>query len=458
MNRKLIIALLFVGALSFAGNAQTPVNGQIANGVKFVSSAPAGACTMSKGERQQVIGTGEVWYCKAGTWTKFGDASGAPGGSAGGALDGTYPNPGIAASVAGDGLAESTNVLSVNVDGSTLETNSDTLRVKDAGIVAAKIASDAVVTAKILDANVTNAKLADMAEATIKGRAAGAGTGAPVDLTATQATAILNAVVGDSGSGGTKGLAPAPGAGDAAAGKFLKADGTYQVPFNSSSLTGVEFGFLSSLPSKRFLQAQPPSTVAASYDNLGGWAITGTGTAANASASDGVFVRQTSVATTGQSASQASSGVVTRAEWQPEIVWRFKTYTSISNARFWVGLASTSPGSSATPAVHYGAFRYDTVADGTAFWRVCSDNASGTPEVTVTSLAVATSTYYHIGVTMTGTAVKFYAMIGGVWTLLATHTGTVPTASTTLLVYLQVTTLENVAKSIEASTVKMMTY
>lgn len=74
---------------------------------------------------------------------------------------------------------------------------------------------------------VSNAKLANMAESTIKGRAAGAGTGDPTDLTATQATAILNNVVGDSGAGGTKGLVPAPAAGDAAAGKFLKADGTW---------------------------------------------------------------------------------------------------------------------------------------------------------------------------------------------------------------------------------------
>lgn len=78
--------------------------------------------------------------------------------------------------------------------------------------------------------SLTNALLANMAQATIKGRASGAGTGDPTDLTATQATVILNAVVGDSGSGGTKGLVPAPAAGDAAAGKFLKADGSFAVP------------------------------------------------------------------------------------------------------------------------------------------------------------------------------------------------------------------------------------
>jgi hypothetical protein len=37
-------------------------------------------------------------------------------------------------------------------------------------------------------------------------------------------------MTGDSGSGGAIGYVPAPGAGDADAGKFLKADGTFQPP------------------------------------------------------------------------------------------------------------------------------------------------------------------------------------------------------------------------------------
>lgn len=43
----------------------------------------------------------------------------------------------------------------------------------------------------VADGSLANAKLANMAEATVKGRAAGAGTGAPQDLTAGQAAAII---------------------------------------------------------------------------------------------------------------------------------------------------------------------------------------------------------------------------------------------------------------------------
>lgn len=51
----------------------------------------------------------------------------------------------------------------------------------------------------------------------------------------TNITLSLINFVGDSGAGGVKGAVPAPAAGDAAAGKFLKADGTWAVPPGSAS-------------------------------------------------------------------------------------------------------------------------------------------------------------------------------------------------------------------------------
>jgi hypothetical protein len=88
------------------------------------------------------------------------------------------------------------------------------------------MADHSVETAAIADEAVTLAKLADMPTARFIGRTT-AGDGVPEALTATQATAILNAFVGDSGSGGVKGLVPAPAAGDAGDEKFLRADGTW---------------------------------------------------------------------------------------------------------------------------------------------------------------------------------------------------------------------------------------
>lgn len=82
--------------------------------------------------------------------------------------------------------------------------------------------------ATVTDNSITNAKLAQVANSIFKGRITAA-TGNVEDMTVTQATSLLNIFVGDGGSGGTKGLVPAPAAGDGAASKFLKADGTWTI-------------------------------------------------------------------------------------------------------------------------------------------------------------------------------------------------------------------------------------
>ena len=89
---------------------------------------------------------------------------------------------------------------------------------------------------------VTNAKLDQMPTNTIKGNNLG-GTANASDLTTSQATAMLDVMVGDSGAGGVKGLAPAPPAGSFAANRYLKADGSWSSAVSSVALTVP--GFLS---------------------------------------------------------------------------------------------------------------------------------------------------------------------------------------------------------------------
>jgi hypothetical protein len=81
--------------------------------------------------------------------------------------------------------------------------------------------------ATIASGAVSNSKMANMENGTFKCRTS-SGTGAPEDCSAAQATALLDVFVGDDGEGGAQGLVPAPEAGDAAADKFLHADGTWK--------------------------------------------------------------------------------------------------------------------------------------------------------------------------------------------------------------------------------------
>lgn len=67
----------------------------------------------------------------------------------------------------------------------------------------------------------------------------------------TVGAAYLGAMTGDSGEGGAKGAVPAPGAGDAAAGKYLKADGTWAVPAGGGTSRWTDFsGFNATAASK----------------------------------------------------------------------------------------------------------------------------------------------------------------------------------------------------------------
>lgn len=125
--------------------------------------------------------------------------------------------------------------------------------------------------------------------------------------TPTQVTADLIAMIGDSGSGGTKGLVPAPASGTAAAGKYLKADGTWAVPPGSGGL-----GSGQTLVIFRPYQNEPPSSNYATFnvrnghpilefDDTTSWAAVFTGVMPRSYAGGGitVYVHAMAIATSG---------------------------------------------------------------------------------------------------------------------------------------------------------------
>lgn len=99
------------------------------------------------------------------------------------------------------------------------------------------------------------------------------------DLSANRTLDISN-FTGDSGSGGVKGAVPAPAAGDAAAGKFLKADGSFAVPAGTSS--GTVSSVALTVPTFLSVSGSPVTTTGTLAVTLSGTALPvangGTGT------------------------------------------------------------------------------------------------------------------------------------------------------------------------------------
>ena len=175
---------------------------------------------------------------------------------------------------------------------------------------------------------------------------------------------------------------------------------------------------------------------------------TSSGTVTSTDDADGPWNNHaTSITTNNPAGLVPSSYTTARPDWATEAIFTVKTEsTPYADTRIGIGMVSGAGfDADSTPALSLALFRYATDIDGTAFWRCITDNGSGTPQTTTTAVAVAADTAYLMEIRFVGTTVEFY--IGG--GLVATHSTTIPSATTPLGPVIRVVNLAATARSIK---------
>lgn len=281
------------------------------------------------------------------------------------------------------------------------------------GRVAGNIVAAQLVDAQVASATLTNAKLASVATATIKGRVT-AGSGAPEDLTGTQATALL-----DTFTSGAKGLAPASGGGTS---NFLRADGTWAAPAGGSSSTPYDvFEYFTDF------YTTVSDQVCQSFVSNGANSIVAWPFAGNPEGSG--FVRQSLNATTGVRAAWGSANIAV-ANYLRQGVSLYRTFGSLMDlgaSRVYECNLGFVNDHTADPT--YGCFfRYENGVNSGKWEAVTVAGGSPTVVDTGVTAVIDTMTLFEVEVNAAGTSVDF--RIDGA--SVATITTTIPGAGINL--------------------------
>ncbi len=182
-------------------------------------------------------------------------------------------------------------------------------------------------------------------------------------------------------------------------------------------------------------------------------APTATGSAAQNDGATGPFIQYDTSSSINSDAGWNGASTGIRADWNPVMTAYVATDAVITSVRIWVGMFSADPMGAADPSLHIAAFRYDTVADGTAFWRCVTEDGT-TISVTITTIAIAVDTPYNLRIDVRDkTSIKFY--INGI--LAATKGVNLPTTTTDLQVHAELRNLTAASRFFNLNKVHMTT-
>jgi hypothetical protein len=311
---------------------------------------------------------------------------------------------------------------------------------------------------------VPNSDLADMAQATIKGRASGAGTGKPQDLTPLQAATIVASNVLSliqssialaasqitSGllalaRGGTNADLSATGGAthflrqaSAGAAVTVGAIGASDLPTGidatkiaDGSITNAAFQNMANVsadvqgqfstkayrwPWRRVAGwwATPASTNLARLGIDSAPTYIGAGFDGTVSTSEGFAYKITSAGSGGSAAGVVSTFAMFCTVANPTIYLRFKTGANIASTfRLWAGLKSTGLTNVDTSNNLYCAFRYSAeVPDGGFVGVTCNGTAAST-SVTSTVAAIAANTEYLLRIRITNNGANAFFSVNG---------------------------------------------
>jgi hypothetical protein len=174
-----------------------------------------------------------------------------------------------------------------------------------------------------------------------------------------------------------------------------------------------------------------------------------TGTATANDQTDGPYFYYATAAAATATAGIRSAIAVPRRDQSPTLDIIFRTPTTGTSIRLWVGLTSVAFTDTDTqsPAKHLAAVRYSTVAGDSGFKAVCGDGAGQTVGGTDVA-AFATATRYHLTIRVVSGTGTFFSMNGGAE---VSVTGTQPGATTLLLIDARIITQTNSARNISVS-------